>query len=192
MAFSPHLATLPYYSLIGLKLSWQEIHLCVCVCLCRDGCIWMTAKLNARASKATGSQWERWGQHCTERDSGRNAGIKPRDDIETVVGRCVCVIDWVLMWSPMKSHWHQGEEKRGRKERVRWKNFLLQCKVNWGSSTLKVDEELKKNLVLFLIHSSCKLSEYEVVPLSASVIAKCSLCKHQVLKACSKNINLSQ
>lgn len=39
---------------------------CVCGGLCvlweREGCIWMTAKLNARANEATGSQWERWGQ----------------------------------------------------------------------------------------------------------------------------------
>lgn len=39
---------------------------CVRGCVCRqrerEGCIWMTAKLNARADEATGSQWERWGQ----------------------------------------------------------------------------------------------------------------------------------
>lgn len=38
MAFGRHLAMLQYHSLIGLKLSWQKIHLCarllVCVCVC--------------------------------------------------------------------------------------------------------------------------------------------------------------
>lgn len=43
-AFSPHLGMLQYHSLIGLKLSWQEIHLraCVyaCVCAKRDASGW--------------------------------------------------------------------------------------------------------------------------------------------------------
>lgn len=36
---------------------------------------------------------ERDEDNTAQRDSGRNAGIEPRDDTETVVGRCVCVID---------------------------------------------------------------------------------------------------
>lgn len=41
MAFSLHLGMLQYHSLIGLKPSWQEIYLCVCVYACVYACVYV-------------------------------------------------------------------------------------------------------------------------------------------------------
>lgn len=99
-----------------------SVRVCVCVFACREGCIWMTAKLNARANKATGSQWERWGQDHAERLGERCwHWAQGLTHSETVVGRCVrvcvCGCNWlsfnVIPW------WGVTDIKERRQERRR-------------------------------------------------------------------------
>lgn len=62
---------------------------CACVCVRREGSMWMTAKLNARANKATGSQWERWGQDVAG-SGGEMLALSPAVTHGDTVSRCVC------------------------------------------------------------------------------------------------------
>lgn len=53
-----------------------------------------------------------------------------------------------------------GEKRKEGEGEVEKLSTLMQSKLGIKRTALNVDEELKKNLVIFLIHSSWKLSEY--------------------------------
>lgn len=53
-----------------------------------------------------------------------------------------------------------GEKRKEGEGEMEKLSSSMQGKVGIKHTALNMDEELKKNLVIFLIHSSCKLSEY--------------------------------
>lgn len=73
---------------------------CVCVCVWMEGCVWMTAKLNARANKATGSHWQRRGQDqgrktCRHWREARGWQAERQLLVAVCVSLCLCAIDWL-------------------------------------------------------------------------------------------------